>query len=86
MINWDEPISKPIVESCIRCGDFVITDDKAEISIFMLDHYGENRTCKSEWVITCYKCGEKSESYEFWDKHQTMTNGDIWCLGKVWEY
>lgn len=41
-VNWDKPLKEPIFEDCHRCNDFIITTDKAELSLFMLDHYGKD--------------------------------------------
>lgn len=41
-VNWDEPINQKILEECHRCGDFIITDQKDELSLFMYDHYGKD--------------------------------------------
>jgi len=41
-VNWDEPISEKILQDCHRCNDFIITDQKHELILFMYDHYGED--------------------------------------------
>jgi hypothetical protein len=79
-IDWDKPIPEKLFEDCIRCGEFIISDDKAEIALFMIDHYGETRTCKANWVIFCNTCGDDYSSIDFWDVHQTMEQGKIWCV------
>jgi hypothetical protein len=79
-VDFDQPLPKKLFEDCIRCGEFIISDDKAEITLFMLDHYGSNRLCKAEWVISCNTCGDDYNSPDFWDFHQTMEQGRIWCI------
>ena len=41
-VNWDEPINEKILQDCHRCNDFIITDQKHELILFMYDHYGED--------------------------------------------
>ena len=41
-INWDEPINQKILQDCHKCGEFVVTDQKDELSLFMYDHYGKD--------------------------------------------
>lgn len=41
-INWDEPINQKILEHCHKCGEFIVTDQKDELSLFMYDHYGKD--------------------------------------------
>jgi len=79
-VNFDQPLPKKLFEDCIRCGEFIVSDDKAEITLFMLDHYGSNRLCKAEWVISCTTCWDDYNSPDFWDFHQTMEQGRIWCI------
>ncbi len=45
-INWDAPLPETVIEFCHRCNDFVVTDDKAEIVLFMIDHYGQENIRK----------------------------------------
>jgi len=40
-VNWDEPINQKILQDCHRCGEFIVTDQKDELSLFMYDHYGK---------------------------------------------
>jgi len=30
--------------------------------------------------MSCRKCGIDKEDIEFWDNHQTMQDGNIWCV------
>ena len=30
-------------------------------------------------MSTCQKCGTDKENIEYWDTHQTMSDGHIWC-------
>lgn len=39
-VNWDLRLPDKLIEHCHRCGDFIVSDDKAEITLFMFDHYG----------------------------------------------
>jgi hypothetical protein len=41
-VNWDIPLPETTIEECIRCKDFIVTNDKAELVLFMLDHYGQD--------------------------------------------
>jgi len=41
-VNWDEPINQKILQDCHRCNDFIITDQKDELALFMYDHYGKD--------------------------------------------
>lgn len=27
----------------------------------------------------CKKCGMNKENIEYWDKHQTMSDSNVWC-------
>jgi hypothetical protein len=40
--NWDIPLPESIIENCHRCNDFIVTNLKHEIALFMLDHYGKD--------------------------------------------
>lgn len=46
-VDWDQPINQKIIQECHRCKDFIITDQKDELALFMYDHYGKDgvRTC-----------------------------------------
>jgi len=48
-VDWDKPIKESILVDCHKCNDFIVTNDKAEITLFMLDHYGMDylRKCKA---------------------------------------
>lgn len=50
-VDFDEPLNQYIFESCIRCGKFTRTKDKATLILFMMDHYGVDgtRRCKRTW-------------------------------------
>lgn len=41
-VNWDARLPEKMIQDCHRCDDFIISDDKAEIVLFMLDHYGKD--------------------------------------------
>jgi hypothetical protein len=41
-VDWDEPINQKILQDCHRCNDFIITDQKDELTLFMYDHYGKD--------------------------------------------
>ena len=50
-INWDEPLNQKIIQDCHRCNDFIVTDQKDELTLFMYAHYGEVgiRKCTAIW-------------------------------------
>jgi hypothetical protein len=50
-VDFDKPIPKYIFESCIDCGRFTRTKDKAKLVLFMMDHYGEDgiKRCYHRW-------------------------------------
>lgn len=41
-INWDQKLTETLIEYCHRCNDFIVTNDKAELTLFMFDHYGKD--------------------------------------------
>lgn len=47
-VNFDKPIPMYIFESCWTCGKFVRTKNKVKLSLFMLDHWGQDgiKKCK----------------------------------------
>jgi hypothetical protein len=40
LIDWDKKLPEKLIEDCHRCNDFIISDDKVQIVLFMIDHYG----------------------------------------------
>jgi hypothetical protein len=50
-VDFDKPLPKYILESCIYCGRFTRTKDKTSLILFMYDHYGEDgiRKCSKTW-------------------------------------
>ena len=50
-VDFDKPLPKHILESCISCGKFIRTRDKTTLILFMYDHYGEDgiRKCSKTW-------------------------------------
>ncbi len=48
-VDWEIPLKEILLMDCHKCNDFVVTNDKAEITLFMLDHYGADylRKCKA---------------------------------------
>ena len=50
-INFEKSLPMYIFESCIYCGRFIRTKDKARIILFMMDHYGKEgiRKCSKRW-------------------------------------
>ena len=62
-VNWDVKLNKYVFESCINCGNFIRTNDKTRLTLFMMDHYGKDgiRLCKSRfygkivWTLANWK-------------------------------
>lgn len=50
-VDFDKPINQYIFECCIDCGKFIRTNDKAKLTLFMLDHYGMDgiKRCTHKW-------------------------------------
>ena len=50
-VDFDKPLPKYILESCISCGKFIRTKDKTTLILFMYDHYGEDgiKKCSKTW-------------------------------------
>ena len=50
-VDFDKPLPRHILESCIYCGKFTRTRDKATLILFLYDHYGEDgiRKCRKTW-------------------------------------
>ena len=50
-VDFDKPLPKYIFESCIYCGKFIRTNDKARLILFMMDHYGgeDVKICNKTW-------------------------------------
>jgi hypothetical protein len=50
-VNYDEPIPMHIFQSCIDCGRFIRTNNKTKLTLFMMDHYGQNgiKRCSHKW-------------------------------------
>lgn len=50
-VDFDKPLPRYIFESCIHCGKFTRTKDKATLILFMYDHYGEDgiKKCNKTW-------------------------------------
>ena len=50
-VNFDKPLPMYIFQSCIQCGKFTRTKDKARLVLFMMDHYGQDgiRKCSKTW-------------------------------------
>ena len=50
-VDFDKPINQYIFECCIDCGRFIRTKDKAKLTLFMFDHYGEKgiKRCYHRW-------------------------------------
>jgi hypothetical protein len=50
-VDFDKPLPRYILESCIHCGKFTRTRDKATLILFMYDQYGEDgiRKCRKTW-------------------------------------
>ena len=50
-VNFDQPISKYITESCITCGKVIRTNNKTRLILFMMDHYGGEgiKRCSKTW-------------------------------------
>ena len=50
-VDYDKPLPMHILESCIDCGKFIRTKDKANLTLFLMDHYGIEgiRRCNKTW-------------------------------------
>jgi hypothetical protein len=50
-VDYDKPLPMYILESCIDCGKFIRTKDKAKLTLFLMDHYGIAgiRRCNKTW-------------------------------------
>ena len=50
-VDFDKPLSKYILESCIDCGKFIRTNNKTRLILFMMDHYGGDgiKLCSKTW-------------------------------------
>lgn len=49
-INFDKKLPNYVFDSCIHCGAFIRTKDKARLTLFMMDHYGKPgiRRCRDK--------------------------------------
>jgi hypothetical protein len=45
-VDWDTRLPDKLIEECHRCNDFIVTDSKIEIVLFMIDHYGQDNLRK----------------------------------------
>jgi hypothetical protein len=41
-IDFDKKLSKYVSQTCWTCGAYIRTKDKARLSLFMLDHWGQD--------------------------------------------
>ncbi len=41
-IDFDKKLPKYVSQTCWTCGRYIRTKDKARLSLFMLDHWGQD--------------------------------------------
>jgi hypothetical protein len=45
-VDWDKKLPEKHLDECHKCGDLIVSDDKTEIVLFMIDHYGPDNVRK----------------------------------------
>lgn len=61
-INFDQKLKKYVSQTCWTCGAYVRTKDKEKLTLFMLDHWGQDGIKKCEPT----KYGKLVSKYMMW--------------------